>query len=144
MTRKSLKDGELVITEFPFATKPKLQYFSQRNRIISGLSLGVTMVETSKSSGSLITANFALDQGREVFVVSAFPLDLRSSGSNYLIKNGAKLIESADDIIESIRFSLPPRQKSLFDVEHVNQENVKQEKLQQAKFLMVSHINSVP
>nr|WP_255586012.1 DNA-processing protein DprA [Wolbachia endosymbiont of Mansonella ozzardi] len=139
-----MKDGELVITEFPFATKPKLQYFSQRNRIISGLSLGVTMVETSKSSGSLITANFALDQGREVFVVSAFPLDLRSSGSNYLIKNGAKLIESADDIIESIRFSLPPRQKSLFDVEHVNQENVKQEKLQQAKFLMVSHINSVP
>ncbi|WP_410543371.1 DNA-processing protein DprA [Wolbachia endosymbiont of Mansonella perstans] len=132
------------MTEFPFATKPKPQYFSQRNRITSGLSPGMTVVETSKSSGSLITANFALYQGREVFVVSAFSLDLRSSGSNYLIKNGAKLIESADDIIESIRFSLPPRRKSLFDVEHVNQENVKQEKLQQAKPVIVSHINSVP
>lgn len=104
----------------------------------------MTVTEASKSSGSLITANFALDQGREVFAVSGFPLDSRCSGSNYLIKNGAKLIESADDIVESIRFSLPPRQKSLFDVEHVNQENVKQEKLQQAKSAIVSHINSVP
>lgn len=139
--KKITEDGGLVITELPFSTKPKPQYFPQRNRIISGLSLGVTVIEASKSSGSLITANFAFDQGREVFAVSGFPLDLRSSGSNYLIKNGAKLIESADDIIEGIRFSLPPRQKSLFDVEHVNQ---KQEKLQQAKSVIVNHINSVP
>ncbi|MCM1001734.1 DNA-processing protein DprA [Wolbachia pipientis] len=142
--KKITEDGGLVITELPFATKPKPQYFPQRNRIISGLSLGVTVIEASKSSGSLITANFALDQGREVFAVSGFPLDLRSSGSNYLIKNGAKLIESADDIIESIRFSLPPRQKSLFDVEHINQESGKQGKLQQAKSVTVNHINSVP
>jgi len=85
-----------------------------------------------------------LNQGREIFAVSGFHLDSRCSGSNYLIKNGAKLIESADDIVESIRFSLPPRQKSLFDVERVNQENVKQKKLQQAKYAIVSHINSVP
>ncbi|QOD37921.1 DNA-processing protein DprA [Candidatus Wolbachia massiliensis] len=140
--KKITEDGGLIITELPFATKPKPQYFPQRNRIISGLSLGVTVVEASKSSGSLITANFALDQGREVFAVSGFPLDSRCSGSNYLIKNGAKLIESADDIIESIRFSLPPRQKSLFDVEH-SQKNIKQEELQQAKSVIVSHINSV-
>ncbi|BEP32874.1 MAG: hypothetical protein WBIAU2_11010 [Wolbachia endosymbiont of Drosophila biauraria] len=70
------------------------------------------MIEASKRSGSLITADFALNQGREVFAVSGFPLDSRCSGSNYLIKNGAKLIESADDIIESIRFSLPPQQKT--------------------------------
>lgn len=141
--KRITENGGLVITELPFATKQKPQYFPQRNRIISGLSLGVVVIEASKSSGSLITANFALDQGREVFAVSGFPLDSRSSGSNHLIKNGAKLIESADDIIESIRFSLPPQQKKLFDIEHyaVNQ---KQEKLQQAKSVIVDHINSVP
>lgn len=141
--KKITGNGGLVITELPFATKPKPQYFPQRNRIISGLSLGVAVIEASKRSGSLITADFALNQGREVFAVSGFPLDSRCSGSNYLIKNGAKLIESADDIIESIRFSLPPQQKNLFDVEHhfVNQ---KQEKLQQAKSVIVDHINSVP
>ncbi|WP_395462781.1 DNA-processing protein DprA [Wolbachia endosymbiont of Cantharis cryptica] len=141
--KKITENGGLVITELPFATKPKPQYFPQRNRIISGLSLGVTVVEASKSSGSLITANFALDQGREVFAVSGFPLDSRCSGSNHLIKNGAKLIESADDIIESIRFSLPPQQNSLFNVEHYS-VNQKQEKLQQAKSVIVNHINSVP
>lgn len=78
-----------------------------------------------------------------MFAVSGFPLDSRCSGSNYLIKNGAKLIESADDIIESIRFSLPPQQKNLFDVEH-HSVNQKQEKLQQAKSVIVDHINSVP
>ncbi len=110
--KRITENGGLVITELPFATKPKPQYFPQRNRIISGLSLGVVVIEASKNSDSLITADFALNQGREVFAVSGFPLDSRCSGSNYLIKNGAKLIEAADDIIESIRFSLPPQQKA--------------------------------
>ncbi|OWZ25823.1 DNA-processing protein DprA [Wolbachia endosymbiont of Wuchereria bancrofti] len=84
--RKIAENGRLVITELPFATKPKPQCFSQKNRVISDLSLGVKVMEASKSSGSLITANFALDQVREVFVVSGFLLDWLSSGSNYLIR----------------------------------------------------------
>ncbi|MCA7010967.1 DNA-processing protein DprA [Wolbachia endosymbiont of Tribolium confusum] len=138
--KRITENGGLVITELPFATKPKPQYFPQRNRIISGLSLGVVVIEASKKSGSLITADFALNQGREVFAVSGFPLDSRCSGSNYLIKNGAKLVESADDIIESVRFSLPPQQKSLFDTV----ADQKQGKLHQAKSIIVDHINSVP
>ncbi|APR99197.1 DNA-processing protein DprA [Wolbachia endosymbiont of Folsomia candida] len=147
--KKITENGGLVITELPFSIQPKPQYFPQRNRIISGVSLGVAVVEASKHSGSLITANFALNQGREVFAVSGFPLDSRCSGSNYLIKNGAKLIESAEDIIESIRFNLPMQQKSLFEIEHysdskLDQETVKKEKLQQAKSVLADHINSVP
>ncbi|WP_264374659.1 MULTISPECIES: DNA-processing protein DprA [unclassified Wolbachia] len=138
--KRITENGGLVITELPFATKPKPQYFPQRNRIISGLSLGVVVIEASKKSGSLITADFALNQGREVFAVSGFPLDSRCSGSNYLIKNGAKLVESADDIVESVRFSLPLQQKNLFDTV----ADQKQEKLQQAKSVIVDHINSVP
>ncbi|WP_255324081.1 DNA-processing protein DprA [Wolbachia endosymbiont of Brugia malayi] len=84
--KKIAENGRLVITELPFATKPKPQHFSQKNRIISDLLLSVTVIEASKSSGSLITANFALDQVREVFVVSGFLLDLRSIGSSYLIR----------------------------------------------------------
>ncbi|WP_264377248.1 MULTISPECIES: DNA-processing protein DprA [unclassified Wolbachia] len=138
--KRITENGGLVITELPFATKPKPQYFPQRNRIISGLSLGVVVIEASKKSGSLITADFALNQGREVFAVSGFPLDSRCSDSNYLIKNGAKLVESADDIVESVRFSLPLQQKNLFDTV----ADQKQEKLQQAKSVIVDHINSVP
>lgn len=138
--KRITENGGLVITELPFATKPKPQYFPQRNRIISGLSLGVVVIEASKKSGFLITADFALNQGREVFAVSGFPLDSRCSGSNYLIKNGAKLVESADDIVESVRFSLPLQQKNLFDTV----ADQKQEKLQQAKSVIVDHINSVP
>ncbi|OEY87038.1 DNA protecting protein DprA [Wolbachia pipientis] len=125
---KIAESGGLVITELPFATQPKPQYFPQRNRIISGLSLGVVVIEASKSSGSLITANFALNQGREVFAAPGFPLDPRCSGSNYLIKNGAKLIDSAEDITESIRFS----------------SKQPDEKVERAKSVITDHINSAP
>lgn len=144
--KKIIENGGLVITELPLTTQPKPQYFPQRNRIISGLSLGVVVVEASKHSGSLTTANFALNQGRDVFAVPGFPLDSRYGGSNYLIKNGAKLVESADDIIESIKFNLPPHQKSFFDIHalDLSEKDIKQEKLQRAKSVIVDYINSVP
>ena len=95
------QDG-LIIAELPIGSKPLGQHFPQRNRLISGLSLGTIVIEASLKSGSLITAKFALEQNREVFAVPGFPLDPRCQGTNKLIKQGAHIIESAADIVANL------------------------------------------
>lgn len=92
----------LVISESPFNAPPKGGNFVQRNRIISGLSLGVVVVEAGLKSGSLTTARFGSEQGREIFSVPGSPFDPRCLGTNRLIKQGAKLTENIDDILEEI------------------------------------------
>lgn len=94
----------LLITEAPLGTEPTARHFPRRNRIIAGLSLGVVVVEAALRSGSLITARIAAEQGREVFAVPGSPLDPRARGGNDLLRQGAVLVESASDILES----LPP------------------------------------
>jgi DNA processing protein len=97
-----IQDQGLLIAELPIGTKPLMQHFPQRNRLVSGLSLATVVIEAGKNSGSLLTANFALEQGREVFAVPGFPLDPRSKGANKLIKDGAIIVENAADIIENL------------------------------------------
>lgn len=97
-----ISSGGLVMSEYPINTPPLRQHFPARNRIISGLSLGTLVIESAESSGTLITAKFALEQNREVFAVPGSIYSTNSKGTNNLIKLGAKLVTKAEDISEEL------------------------------------------
>jgi DNA processing protein len=107
-------EGGAVVAEAPLGTAPLARHFPRRNRIVAGLVLGVVVVEAALRSGSLITARLALEAGRDVFAVPGSPLDPRCRGSNDLIRQGAQLVESAEDVLANLPAA--PRELPLFRV----------------------------
>nr|WP_231288767.1 DNA-protecting protein DprA [Rickettsia rhipicephali] len=99
---ENLAEEGLILAELPIGSTPLGKHFPQRNRIISGLTLEVVVVEASLKSGALITAKFALEQNREIFAVPGFLLDPRCQGINKLMREGAYLVESVDDIVANL------------------------------------------
>lgn len=96
--REEIIQHGAVISEMPLGLFPGAKHFPRRNRLISGLSVAVCVIEAAKPSGTLITAGYALDQNKELFAVPGFPGDARSAGTNYLLRTGAHVLESIQDI----------------------------------------------
>jgi DNA processing protein len=94
---------QLILSEYPPDTKPLKWHFPARNRIISGLAKGTLIIEAKRKSGSLITANYAVNEGREVFSLPGSIFNPYSVGTNEIIQQGAKLVTSAEDILIEIR-----------------------------------------
>ena len=108
--QSGISERGLLIAEQKIGRRPRARHFPARNRLISGLSLGVVVVEAALRSGSLITARCALEQGREVFAVPGSPLDSRCHGCNGLIRDGAVLVQSVDDVASALAPMTPSRQ----------------------------------
>lgn len=100
---EQIKFEGCIVAESPLGMEPLARHFPKRNRIISGLSSGVVIVEATLKSGSLITARMAAEQGRDVYAIPGHPFDPRASGPNKLIQDGATLVQNADDILQNIR-----------------------------------------
>jgi len=127
----ALHDSGLILSERPFGLQPKARDFPRRNRIISGLSKALVVVEAAGRSGSLITARTALDQGREVLAVPGHPFDARSGGCNMLIRDGARLVRNGEDVVEALPpeapeppqvEETPPRQANLRETNLLHQQ----------------------
>ncbi|MFC1943665.1 DNA-processing protein DprA [Chloroflexota bacterium] len=101
LARRIMQQGAL-ISEYPLGTRPRADNFPRRNRIMSGLSLGVLVIEAGESSGAMITAHLALEQNREVFAIPGSILSPASRGTNYLIQEGAKLVRDYTNILEEL------------------------------------------
>jgi len=121
---KLIENGT-VLSEMPMETVPQARHFPRRNRIISGMARGVVVIEAAKRSGSLITARMAAEQNREVFAVPGSPLDPRAKGANELIRQGAHLAESPEEIIQILNSQFTSLISEPQPIE-INNKNIKQ------------------
>lgn len=124
LVKKIIASGGAVISEYEPAAKSEIWYFPERNRIVSGLSRGVLVVEAPEKSGALITARMALEQNREVFAIPGSVFSRNSIGTNNLIKSGAKVVTSIDDILEELNLTELKKEKEENKKENLtNEEN---------------------
>lgn len=142
-----------LVSDYPLGTRPEGRNFPPRNRIISGLSLGVLVTNAGKSSGALITADFAAEQGRDVFAVPGSILTQGSVGPNHLIQDGAKLVIRAEDILEELnltmvaeqkqaRLALPEDETEAALLKHLSSDPTHVDELQQQIALPISQVTS--
>ncbi|MFC1994938.1 DNA-processing protein DprA [Chloroflexota bacterium] len=115
LARSIISQGALV-SEYPLGTRPRAENFPRRNRIMSGLSLGVLVIEADESSGAMITAHLAVEQNREVFAIPGSILSPASRGTNHLIQEGAKLVRNYTDILEELNLTTVARQIELAEI----------------------------
>ena len=115
LARRIIQQGAL-ISEYPLGARPKAENFPRRNRIMSGLSLGVLVVEANETSGAMITARLAVEQNREVFAIPGSILSPGSRGTNHLIQEGAKLVRDYSDILEELNLTVVARQLEMEEV----------------------------
>ncbi len=115
LARNIISQGAL-ISEYAMGTKPKPDNFPRRNRIMSGMSLGVLVIEADESSGAMITAHMALEQNREVFAIPGSILSPMSRGTNRLIQEGAKLVRNCTDILEELNLTVSTRQLEMKEI----------------------------
>jgi len=122
LVKKIISSGGAVISEYEPGTKSEIWFFPERNRIISGLSRGVLVVEAPEKSGALITARVALEQNREVFAIPGSIFSKNSIGTNNLIKSGAKMVTTVDDILEELNLTELKTEKRIGKEENLTEE----------------------
>ncbi len=135
-----------VISEMPPGTEPTARHFPRRNRIISGMARGVVVIEAALRSGSLITARLALEQNREVFAVPGSPLDPRARGTNNLIRQGAHLTESAEEIIGLMNdlFSSTLMEREPFEFKQESPPQPNQTEIEAARRTVINYLTPTP